>query len=223
MKKAILRLTDNMRSLREVRDVTGIHFGKELLKVPATLLSEVTREKSGKMSKLKAFEYQELAKVGLSDSAGQAKRAHDCHINTFKRHVNVMCSQVMPTILRGCLDGALEFFNEGDTNGEPFFDAFVSDPIPKAIQVWERYNRWCVEISRGGGGERISELQLIELDTDAVDLFRQIRRAFPWKHGATDKEKAWNILKGHNLLQHMTDSVRMYGRVQVCHTLMTVT
>jgi len=126
----------------------------------------------------------------------------------------------MPAILRGTLDDALEYFNEGADDGGSFFEVSLVDPMPEAIRVWEKYNRWCIGISRGGGGERISETALQQLDRGAVDLFYDIGRTFPLKHGAKDEDKAWNILKGHNLLYHMTDSARMYGRIQVCvHTL----
>jgi len=115
----------------------------------------------------------------------------------------------MPAILRGTLDDALEYFNEGADDGGSFFEVSLVDPMPEAIRVWEKYNRWCIGISRGGGGERISETALQQLDRDAVDLFYDIGRTFPLKHGAKDEDKAWNILKGHNLLYHMTDSARM--------------
>jgi len=78
-KKAVQRMTDNMRQLREVRDHTGIHFTNLLLKLPETLLSEVTRESSGKMSKLKAFEYQQVAQVRLL----MQRMSHDVHVCDF--------------------------------------------------------------------------------------------------------------------------------------------
>lgn len=122
----------------------------------------------------------------------------------------------MSPILRGSLDDALEYFNFGN-DGESFFNEEIPDPMPAMIEVWEKYNRWCIGISRGGGGERVSETALCELDKDAITLFEGIQEVFPFKHGAKDEDKAWNILKGHNVLRHMTDSVRMYGRIEVKH------
>ena len=63
VKQPVKAWTTNMRSLREIRDVTGIHFSKHLLKLPWTLFDEVAGPSSGKMSKLKAFEYERLVIV----------------------------------------------------------------------------------------------------------------------------------------------------------------
>ncbi len=120
----------------------------------------------------------------------------------------------MPFLLRGVCDETLAYFNAGDGK----FETIITDPVPNMIGIWEEYNRWNVRISRGGGGESISEGELHQLDADAQVLFENIKRIFPRKHGAKDAEGAWNIQKAHNMKGHMTDSIRYYGRILVSNT-----
>ena len=119
----------------------------------------------------------------------------------------------MPTILRGILDGPLGFFNDPECGGR--FEEWIEDPVPEMIEVWERYAGWTMHIKIGGGGEFLTDSQLQSQDDDSLELFQRIVQVFPRKHGAKDPDKAWCISKAHNMLEHMTDSVRLYGRIQV--------
>lgn len=56
------RWTQNMKDMRPVRDVTGIHFGKTLCKIPTTLFNEVSGER-GRPTKLRAWEYRKISLV----------------------------------------------------------------------------------------------------------------------------------------------------------------
>lgn len=63
LKQARVQWASNMKMLEGLRDVTGLYFNKHLCKLPQTLFTEVTIGKK-RMSKLKAFEYREVALVG---------------------------------------------------------------------------------------------------------------------------------------------------------------
>jgi len=62
VKKAQVAWTENMKMLTDMRDLSGLHFNKHLCKLPGTIFAEVTHGKK-RMSKLKAFEYKEVALV----------------------------------------------------------------------------------------------------------------------------------------------------------------
>jgi hypothetical protein len=58
------RWSDNFRTIKTKRDVTGLNFGNKLCKIPAVLMAEVAPgQQRARPSKLWAFEYKDLALV----------------------------------------------------------------------------------------------------------------------------------------------------------------
>jgi hypothetical protein len=110
----------------------------------------------------------------------------------------------MPYVIRGIVDDALASYNR-DTG------LVWEDPMPKMSQLWEKYNEVCCELTRSSTPMYL----LKDIAKNSVDFVREVKNVFPDQSGPRGKKNAWNSMKIHDFMMHMTSSILMFGRTQV--------
>lgn len=166
----------------------------------------------GKFSDWRDHEYEHIPSTCLQCVYNILTICNGLHTDTQSLQADtvhahrIVVWQAMVYLLRGIADEALCWFNEMHDGAY-----LIEDPMPAISRLWEEYNSWCYMITR----PTLSTLMLHEVDVAGLSLLQRMWEVFPYKHGPEGNEGGWHIMKAHDMAYHFTDSVRLFGQIQV--------